>query len=136
MIANAADLPGVARPRLAELIASARSADAAASELLSQVRIGRVDHDAAAAVLAIGGHQLGRSRPRISGLSDREIEVLRLLAHGSSNRQIAVALVLSERTVHHHVEHIYNKLGVSTRAAATVFALQHQLVAFEPSSHD
>ena len=114
----------------------ARSADAAASELLSQVRIGRVDHDAAAAVLAIGGHQLALSRPRISGLSVREIEVLRLLAHGSSNRQIAVALVLSERTVHHHVEHIYNKLGVSTRAAATVFALQHQLVAFEPSSHD
>jgi len=61
--------------------------------------------------------------------------VLRLLAQGSNNRQIAVALVLSERTVHHHVEHIYNKLGVSTRAAATVFALQHQLVAFEPSSH-
>jgi HD-GYP domain-containing protein (c-di-GMP phosphodiesterase class II) len=74
---------------------AARSADAAASELLSQVRMGRIDHDAAAAVLAIGGHQLGRSRLRISGLSDREIEVLRLLAHGSSNRQIAVALVLS-----------------------------------------
>ena len=53
---------------------------------------------------------------------------MRLLARGMSDRQIAERLTVSERTAHHHVEHIFTKLGVSTRAAATVMALQHGLV--------
>jgi DNA-binding NarL/FixJ family response regulator len=61
-------------------------------------------------------------------LSKREIEVLGLLARGQSNRQIAARLCVSERTVEHHIEHIYNKSGVSTRAGATLFAMQHNLL--------
>lgn len=63
-----------------------------------------------------------------AGLSDREVEVLRLLARGLSRRQIAAQLFVSEHTVRHHVEHIYNKLGVGTRVAATLFAIEHDLL--------
>jgi HD-GYP domain-containing protein (c-di-GMP phosphodiesterase class II) len=64
-----------------------------------------------------------------AGLTDREIEVIRLLATGASNRQIAQELVISEKTVAHHLEHIYNKIGVSSRAAAVFFAMEHDLIA-------
>ncbi|MGE5223727.1 MAG: HD domain-containing phosphohydrolase [Omnitrophica WOR_2 bacterium] len=63
-----------------------------------------------------------------AGLTDREIEVLRLVAKGASNRQIAQQLVISEKTVAHHLEHIYNKIGVSSRAAAVFFAMEHELI--------
>jgi DNA-binding CsgD family transcriptional regulator len=62
------------------------------------------------------------------GLSPRELEVLRLLAAGKSNRQIAAALVISEHTVARHVQNIFRKLRVSSRAAATAFAFEHDLV--------
>jgi len=62
------------------------------------------------------------------GLSPRELEVLRLVASGETNKAIAAALVLSERTVDRHVSNIYGKLGVSSRAAATAFAYEHRLV--------
>jgi DNA-binding CsgD family transcriptional regulator len=62
------------------------------------------------------------------GLSARELEVLRLVAAGRSNREIAEALVISEHTVARHVQNIYAKLGLSSRAAATAFAFDHQLV--------
>jgi ATP/maltotriose-dependent transcriptional regulator MalT len=65
---------------------------------------------------------------RPHGLTPRELEVLRLLAAGETNRAIASQLVLSERTVDRHVSNIYAKLGVSTRAAATAFAYEHRLV--------
>jgi DNA-binding NarL/FixJ family response regulator len=51
-----------------------------------------------------------------------------LLAQGLSRRQVADALFLSEHTVRHHLEHIYNKVGVSTRVAATLFAVEHDLL--------
>jgi len=63
-----------------------------------------------------------------AGLTDREVETLRLLAQGLSRRQVAEALFLSEHTVRHHLEHIYNKVGVSTRVAATLFAVEHDLL--------
>lgn len=69
----------------------------------------------------------GRAR-HPGGLSEREVEVLRLLAQGLSNPQIAQALVVSKKTVEHHLEHIYNKLGISSRTAAVVFAVQYGLV--------
>jgi len=56
------------------------------------------------------------------------LEVLRLVAKGFTNKQIAQQLVLSEKTVGHHVEHIYNKISVSTRAAAVFFSLEHDLI--------
>jgi DNA-binding CsgD family transcriptional regulator len=62
------------------------------------------------------------------GLSERELEVLRHLAAGETNKMIASALVLSTRTVDRHVSNIYSKLGVSTRAAATAYAHKHALV--------
>jgi ATP/maltotriose-dependent transcriptional regulator MalT len=62
-----------------------------------------------------------------AGLSSREVEVLRLVAQGLTNPQVAERLFLSRRTVEQHLRNIYNKLGVSTRAAATAFAYEHQL---------
>jgi HD-GYP domain-containing protein (c-di-GMP phosphodiesterase class II) len=69
---------------------------------------------------------LRRSRPR--GLTDREIEVLRLIARGLTNREMAAELTVSDRTIGRHIENIYNKLGVSSRAASTLFALEHDLL--------
>ncbi len=63
-----------------------------------------------------------------AGLTDREVEILGLLAKGLSRRVIAKQLVLSEHTVRHHLEHIYNKVGVSTRVGATLFAVEHDLL--------
>ena len=62
------------------------------------------------------------------GLSAREAEVLRLVAAGLTNRAIAESLTISERTVDRHVSNIFTKLDVSTRAAATAFAYEHDLV--------
>lgn len=66
------------------------------------------------------------SRP--SGLTDRELEVLRLVAQGRTNREIAATLVLSEHTVRRHLQNVFGRLGVSSRAAAAAFAVQHDLV--------
>jgi DNA-binding NarL/FixJ family response regulator len=62
------------------------------------------------------------------GLTERELEVLRLVAAGRTNKAIAAELVLSERTVERHVSNIFAKLGVSSRSAATAFAYEHGLV--------
>jgi DNA-binding NarL/FixJ family response regulator len=62
------------------------------------------------------------------GLTSREVEVLRLVARGRSNREIGTALVISERTVARHVQNIFAKLGVSSRASASVFAAEHDLL--------
>ncbi|TME05890.1 MAG: HD domain-containing protein [Chloroflexi bacterium] len=58
-------------------------------------------------------------------LTEREAELLRLLAQGQSNPQIAKTLVISRKTVEHHLEHIYNKIGVTCRTSAVVYAVQH-----------
>ena len=62
------------------------------------------------------------------GLTPRELQVLRLVAAGRTNKAIAAELVLSERTVDRHVSNIFTKLGVSSRAAATAHAYEHRLV--------
>ena len=69
----------------------------------------------------------GASANRPSGLSDRELEVLRLLAGGQSNAEIAAELVLSVRTVEKHVANIYAKIGARGRADAATYALRHGL---------
>ena len=61
-------------------------------------------------------------------LSERQIEVLRLMARGHSMKQIGQQLTISEKTVDNHIQHIYNKIGVSTRAAAVFYALEHELI--------
>jgi DNA-binding CsgD family transcriptional regulator len=65
---------------------------------------------------------------RPGGLSRREIEVLRLVADGRSAAEIATQLFISSRTAEHHIQHIYTKLGVSSRAAATRWAVKHDVV--------
>ncbi|MCF6733831.1 HD domain-containing phosphohydrolase [Blastococcus sp. KM273129] len=90
---------------------------------------GRLDPAAAEAVLAASeGTTVHRSIPRPAGLSDREVEVLRLIARGHSNREVAGRLWISAKTVGHHVEHIYAKVGVSTRPAAALFAMENGLL--------
>ena len=104
----------------------------AAGQLQREARAGRLDSEAVTAVLAAAGHRVSTSRSRrelVGGLSEREIEVLRLLARGHSMKQIASRLVISEKTVDNHIQHIYIKIGVSTRAAATLFAMEQNLVA-------
>ncbi len=68
-----------------------------------------------------------KARPLPAGLSEREVEVLRLIAAGKTNRQIAGELILSERTVANHLAHIFNKTGTDNRAAAAAFAIRHGL---------
>jgi HD-GYP domain-containing protein (c-di-GMP phosphodiesterase class II) len=107
----------------------AMTAEEAADELRAQARLGRLDSDAVQAVLAAAGHHTTPvRRDRIAGLTEREIEVLRLIARGFSSRWMAQHLSLSEKTVGNHIMHIYEKINVSTRAAATLFAMQHNLV--------
>ena len=65
---------------------------------------------------------------RPAGLSEREVEVLGLVAQGCSNGDIAERLFISRRTAEHHVQHMYTKIGASTRAAAALFAVQHDLL--------
>ena len=100
--------------------------DAAARALEAQSGL---DADAVACVLAAAGT---RQAPRLerwpAGLTDREVEVLRLIARGRSNRDVAAALVVSPKTVGRHVENLYRKLGVHSRAAAAVFAMEHDLL--------
>src|SRR5205085_8818254 len=107
----------------------ALSPDAAATELRAEFQARRIDGQAADAILAAAGHAVRQSRRSWpAGLSDREVEVLRLIARGLSKREVAEQLVISNATADHHVRHIYNKIGVSTRAGATLFALQHDLL--------
>lgn len=101
----------------------------AAAELQKQVRAGKLDGDAVNSVLSAAGHSVRIARREIvAGLSGRELEVLRLLARGQTMKSIAANLVISEKTVDSHIQHIYNKIGVSTRAGATMFAMEHQLL--------
>jgi HD-GYP domain-containing protein (c-di-GMP phosphodiesterase class II) len=109
----------------------ARSDAQAADTLRAEARAGRLDGEAVEAVLAAAGHVPTR-RMWPAGLSDREVEVLRLLARGFPNKAIAQSLSVTPKTVEHHVQHIYDKLGVATRAGATLFAAQHDLVHHDP----
>jgi len=79
-------------------------------------------------VLAAAGHRVSGRRSGAAGLTPREVEVLRLLARGFSNKQIAAQLVISPKTVGNHAEHIYAKIGATNRAGAGLFAMQHGLL--------
>jgi HD-GYP domain-containing protein (c-di-GMP phosphodiesterase class II) len=104
-------LPADARTALGEMVAA-----------------GALDKRTVDALLeAAGAPPLRVRQGHPAGLSDREVEVLRLLAQGRTNREIAEALVVTEKTAGHHVEHIYAKAGVSTRVGAALFAMRHDL---------
>jgi DNA-binding NarL/FixJ family response regulator len=102
----------------------------ARAELRAEVERGCLDQRAVNAVLeAVGDRPVHVPEAWPAGLSDREVEVLRLLARGKTNRQIASELVIAEKTVGRHVENIYGKTGLSTRAGAALFAAENELLA-------
>ncbi len=107
------------------------SPDQAAKEVESMVAAGALDPEAARVVCAAAGVALAKSGSSSSwpaALTDREVDVLRLLARGLSKKEIAKALVIAPGTVHTHTVHIYEKVGVSTRAGVAVFAMENGLV--------
>jgi DNA-binding CsgD family transcriptional regulator len=117
----------------------ALSAKAAADELSREADAGRLAPDAVDAVLTAAGQPRAPAAPRQAaegpagelrpaGLSERECEVLGLLALGLATKQVARRLGISPKTCDHHIQHLYGKAGVSTRAGATLFALEHGLV--------
>jgi len=109
----------------------ARTTEEAAAALADEARRGSLEREAVAAVLAAAGHRRTRSDRRAElpdGLTEREVEVLRLLARGLSNKEVGRALHISAVTAKNHVAHIYEKSGVATRAAAALYAVTRGLV--------
>jgi HD-GYP domain-containing protein (c-di-GMP phosphodiesterase class II)/DNA-binding CsgD family transcriptional regulator len=107
----------------------ALSGDDAARAMNAEVTAGRLDREVVAAVLEAKGYH--GTAVRISwpvGLTDREIEVLRLMAQARPNKEIATRLFISEETVKNHVKHIYEKIGLATRAGAALFAIENDLL--------
>jgi HD-GYP domain-containing protein (c-di-GMP phosphodiesterase class II) len=101
----------------------------AAMTLGQEASAGRLDPDAVAAMLEAAGQRAPRlARP--AGLTEREAEVIGLLARGLQTKQIARALGISIKTADRHIQNAYGKLGVSTRAAAALVAMEHGLVAW------
>lgn len=103
--------------------------DAAQQVLATEVAAGRLDGAAVRAVLDAAGHRVRRQVGHAGGLTAREVEVLVLLARGRTKQQIASALSISAKTVNAHAEHVYAKIGVSSRGAAALFAMRHGLIA-------
>jgi HD-GYP domain-containing protein (c-di-GMP phosphodiesterase class II) len=100
----------------------------AAADLRDLAAEGRLDGEAVERVLEAAGH---RRRARVrgpAGLTARECDVLRFIALGSTTRQIADQLVISRKTADRHVQNIYTKIGVSTRGAAALFAIEHGIL--------
>jgi HD-GYP domain-containing protein (c-di-GMP phosphodiesterase class II) len=105
----------------------ALSPQAAADELGRDALADRLPPDAVQAVLTAAG-QPAPPVPRPAGLSERECEVLSLIARGMATKQVARQLGISPKTCDHHIQRLYRKTGLSTRAGATLFALEHGLV--------
>ncbi len=101
----------------------------AARRLSAEAKAGRIDPRAAEAVLAAAGHKAAQvHRSQTIQLTARELEVLRLLARQFTNKQIARMLAISRKTVEHHVSHIFDKTGVTTRTGAALYATHHNLL--------
>jgi HD-GYP domain-containing protein (c-di-GMP phosphodiesterase class II) len=103
--------------------------EAAANHLKREARAGRLDAEAVSGVLAAAGQRApSRRKELVAGLSEREVEVLRLIARGHSIKEIAQQLTVAPKTVDNHIQHIYAKTGVTTRAGATLFAMEQNLL--------
>jgi len=105
----------------------AHAHERAAAIAIEEANAGRLDRAAVNAVLEAEGQSKQRAAPP-RGLTDRELDVLRLLARGHVDKEIAAALGISHRTVHHHNQSIFGKLEVTTRGAAALFAVENSLV--------
>ncbi|HMF43356.1 MAG TPA: HD domain-containing phosphohydrolase [Polyangia bacterium] len=104
-----------------------------AATLEKEAEKGRLDREAVRAVLETAGHRVARGRAtggsdHPGGLSDREVEVLQLVSRGLTNKEVAQKLEISARTVGHHLAHAYEKIGVTTRAGAAMFAMKNGIV--------
>jgi HD-GYP domain-containing protein (c-di-GMP phosphodiesterase class II) len=108
---------------------AALSPGQAAEALGREAGTGRLDPDAVTAVLEVAGQRIPRIE-RPAGLTEREAEVVALLARGLQTKQVARRLGISVKTADHHIQNAYAKIGVSTRAAAALFAMQHGLTAW------
>ena len=106
----------------------AHATDDAAKILTDEAAAGRLDRDAVRAVLTSADAKVDDRSTYPANLTEREVEVLRLLAQGLSNKEIGARLHISARTAGNHIAHIYEKTGVSTRASAALFAVQHRLI--------
>jgi DNA-binding NarL/FixJ family response regulator len=104
------------------------SREEARSVVRAEVTAGRLDSDAVRAVLDAAGHRVPRRTEHPAGLTAREVEILVLLARGRTKQQIAQQLSISAKTVNTHAEHIYGKIGVTSRGAAALFAMRNGLV--------
>src|SRR3954463_12845001 len=102
----------------------------AAHQLRQQARTGHLDAESVEAVLVAAGHRASKRASWSAGLTGREIEVLRLVAQGRSNREIAAELFIAEKTARNHVERVYAKLGVNNRTQASLAAIDRGLVGF------
>lgn len=100
----------------------------AAEALQHDARSGRLSGEPVDAVLAASGQRRGKRLRGPAGLTERELEVLVLIARGASNRQVARALGITAKTAGTHIERIYTKIDASTRATATLFAMQNGLL--------
>jgi len=110
------------------------SAEDAATELSRLASTGVLEPRSIRAVLVAAGHGEPAAAPvrrakHPGGLSRREVDVLRLAAKGLTTRQIGERLFISTKTADHHIQHVYTKIGVSTRAAAALWAMQNAVVA-------
>jgi HD-GYP domain-containing protein (c-di-GMP phosphodiesterase class II) len=107
----------------------ARSREDAAAELRVMAANGELDREAVERVLGAAGHRRSAKPEHPAGLTDRETEVLRLVTLGLTTRQLADELGISPKTADHHIQHVYAKIGVSTRGAAALFAIEHGVLA-------
>jgi DNA-binding NarL/FixJ family response regulator len=105
------------------------SPEQAADQLTSQASAGRLDPAAVTAVVDADGQPVPRLE-RPAGLTEREAVVIGMLARGLQTKQVAAALGISAKTADRHIQNAYRKMGVSSRAAATLFAMEHGLVAW------
>jgi len=136
-------LPAAAIPASARILAAAdayqamteprsfrppRTSKEATAELSKEVREGRLGSEAVEALLAAAGVRRSKRRSGPAGLTPREVEVLILLARGSSTKQVARALGITAKTAGTHIERIYAKTGATSRSTATLFALQRGLL--------
>jgi HD-GYP domain-containing protein (c-di-GMP phosphodiesterase class II)/DNA-binding CsgD family transcriptional regulator len=101
----------------------------AAAHLRAEARSGRLDGAAVDAVLGVAGHKTTGLPSAPAGLTPREVEVLLLVARGASTRHVARALRITPKTAGNHIERIYAKIGVTSRSTATLFAMQHGMLA-------
>ena len=108
---------------------AALTPEQAAEELAVEANAGRLDANAVTAVVEAAGLRAPRVE-RPAGLTERETEVVGMLARGLQTKQVARALGISVKTADRHIQNAYGKIGVSTRAAATLFAMEHGLVAW------